>query len=151
MPFLVSFWPVGGVPAVLNNPSTGNFQRLVLHTITLLQDAKHGQNRRSAANALRLLSTVLGLAAEAEAGSAAVVCALFDVPSAGGLPVPPQLLQEGVGAAVCVVGGMRRAMDEWKPDAGWCRGGPWCIPGPSDDWLGVRFAKGSCGVGLVCA
>ena len=80
--------------AVANNAATHNFQALVLHAVSLLHDARGGKNRRSAANALRLLASVLNHAASANGSNTAIVLnSLFEITPS--LAIPQELVTPG--------------------------------------------------------
>ncbi|KAF5838498.1 Dyggve-Melchior-Clausen syndrome protein-domain-containing protein [Dunaliella salina] len=71
------------------NPLTHNFQSLVLHSIVLLHDARGGKNQRPAANALRLVGSVVKAASET-GNAASIIPALFEITPS--LPIPRELV-----------------------------------------------------------
>jgi len=77
---------------LLNNPSTHNLQVLVLHTVALLHDVKAGKNRRSAANAVRFISAVLGAINRSQAPRENLT-SLFEISPT--LPIPRELVAPG--------------------------------------------------------
>uniref|UniRef100_A0A7S3VLV0 Dymeclin n=1 Tax=Dunaliella tertiolecta TaxID=3047 RepID=A0A7S3VLV0_DUNTE len=73
------------------NPLTHNFQSLVLHSIVLLHDARSGKNQRPAANALRLLGSVVKAASET-GNAASIIPALFEITPS--VPIPKELVTQ---------------------------------------------------------
>jgi hypothetical protein len=81
--------PCAAAAAVVNNPLTANFQRLLLHTLDMLAAAEGGGTSMSAADLLHILTLLIKCVAAV--ASPAALEGLFLVPASW-----PQAAQGGV-------------------------------------------------------